>query len=200
MTWTPMELGLVGMLAAPVATALGALPGRVPARSLLAGVAGLLLVLSVFSLGLPAARLLAPHLEDLSLVAGLMGGLVLGGFGFDLMRLLAVRTPPLLGLHNLPEGLAVGTALAATTPWVGLPALLGVTLHNLLDGALAAQLHPEGRLRAALTSSLPEVLGVALGVWLAHTWRSLVPWILLGTAGAMIEMVRTEVLPLVRGE
>ena len=77
-------------------------------------------------------------------------------------------------LHGIPEGLALGTVLAAHVPlgmWLGIT----VALHNVAEGALfdaraeevaGAQQHSLGRASyLALVDKLPQVV-FALGAWL----------------------------------
>jgi ZIP family zinc transporter len=215
--WTPLQLGLAGALVAAAFTGLGASLSRVrPALSLhpaLSVVAGLLMIVSIFSLGLPAGKILDPSIGDLQFVALVMGGMLLGGFGFDGMRAISthvgsMRKPSALllahALHNVPEGLAVGTALASPWPLAALPLLIGVSLHNLLDGlAVATTVEEWGwssrkTVAVALLTALAEPIAAALGIGLIAAWHPLLPWVLLCTAGGMIEMVRTEILPQVR--
>jgi len=220
-TLSPFEAGLWGSLAAAGATGLGGAfvlvkrhwnPGRV-GQAL--GVAGALLIaMSVLSLTLPAGRLLAPQLGDLSLVAGILAGLTLGALGMralghftDRMESFAQGRGPwlilaTLALHNIPEGLAVGTALAGPSVQSGLPLLGGLLLHDLMEGlavasaALAWGWSPgKAALAALLTGLMEPFIGIP-AAWVTTQFPCFTPWILLGTAGGMIIMLREEILPL----
>lgn len=218
---SPFELGAAGSLAAAVATGLGGLmvllkrnwnPGRLDRAVGLA--AALLIAASVLGLTLPAGRLLAPKFDDLGLVASLAAGLALGALG---MRLLSDGTERLegyalsrgpwliilaLALHNLPEGLAVGTAMGGPNPASGLPLLGGILLHDFMEGIAVASLaltwgwSPARAALAALLTGLSEPLMGIPAAWLTAALPGLHPWILLGTAGGMVIMLRREVLPL----
>lgn len=218
---SPFELGAAGALAAGAATALGGLaallsrrwnPGRLD--RVLGVAAALLIAASVISLTLPAGRLLAPKFEDLALVASLCAGLALGALG---MRMLSDATERMesfaqtrgagwlllaLALHNLPEGLAIGTALAGPDPHSGLPLLAGLLLHDFMEGLSVAALAlswgwgPARAALAALLTGLAEPLAGIPAAALTATLPGLHPWILLGTAGGLVIMLRREVLPL----
>lgn len=221
MPLSPFETGAAGALAAAAATGFGGAmvlvkrhwnPGRLGWALGLA--AALLLAASVLGLTLPAGRLLAPKFDDLGLVASLCAGLALGALG---MRMLNGATERLegfaqgrgpwflilaLALHNLPEGLAVGTALGGPNPQAGLPLLGGILLHDFMEGLAVASLaltwgwSPARAALAALLTGLAEPLIGIPAAWMTTTLPSLQPWILLGTAGGMIIMLRREVLPL----
>lgn len=219
---SPLACAALGTMAAAAANGLGAMAvfsPRLRGRQgfgLLAGASALTLIASVFSLAYPAGRLLAPTLPDLALMVGLVAGLTLGAQGMRLLsarteaarRFAATRGPWLvvlaLFLHNIPEGLAVGTALAGPSPLPGLPLLGGILLHNLPEGlAVAALAHGWGwsPARAAAASALTglsePIFGIA-AAWAMPLVPVLTPWVLLGTAGAMIELVRLEILPQLR--
>jgi len=204
---------------AAAATALGAVlggrtwtgPGRL-FHGLMAASAGLLMGLSVFSLTLPAGRLLG-FLPDLALVLALLGGLVLGALGLLLLRAGAARVPVHAGpwlvlmglaLHDVPEGLAIGTAVAAPGVASALPVALGIGFQNLLDGALAVLAvrafgwSPVRAMALVALAGLVEVGASLVGTLGAGLFPRLLPLVLLGTAGAMIELVRSEVLPSLR--
>ncbi len=181
--------------------------------ALLAGSAGILMGLSVFSLVLPAGQLLVTRLGDLGLVGTLLGGLVLGALGLVAMRRGAALVPAnagpwlvLLGLvlHDIPEGFAIGTAVVAPHVKFALPVAAGIGLQNLLDGAtavVAARAFGWSAPRAALLvalAGLAEVGASLLATAGSLAVPALLPLILLGTAGAMIELVRSEIVPTLR--
>lgn len=219
---TPFQLGAAGTLAAAAATGLGALGVFLPRLRgrdgflFLAGASALMLLASVFSLAYPAGQLLAPTLPDLAWMVALVAGLALGAQGLrwldrgtSTLRMRSEgRGPGLvilaLFLHNIPEGLAVGTALAGPSPLAGLPLLAGILLHNLPEGLTVATLalgwgwRPGRAAWAGFLTGLSEPLAGLLAAGGTVAFPVLEPWILLGTAGAMIELVRLEILPQVR--
>ena len=77
-----------------------------------------------------------------------------------------------IGLHNLGEGLAVGSALAVGELALGMTLVVGFALHNTTEGiAVVAPLttDPVGRLRLlvlGLVAGAPAVLGTVLGATL----------------------------------
>lgn len=219
---SPLQRGALGSLLAGAATGLGALgiflPAWKPRNTLLclAGASVLMLGASVFSLAYPAGLLLAPRFPDMAWMIALVAGLTLGAQG---LRWLERGTSwvqhrsqgygsglILLGffLHNVPEGLAVGTALAGPTPWAGLPLLAGIAFHNVTEGLAVATLalgwgwKPSRAAWAGLVTGLSEPLTGLLAASGTAAFPVLAPWILLGTAGAMIELVRLELLPQLR--
>lgn len=213
----PLLRALAGGVVAMGLVGLGAwLPRRLLAwsRWLLALVAGAFLMTAVFALGLPAAHHLAAQGDFLATVLPLAAGILLGaGGGQALARGLDAlqggtwgtpvrRAVLVLALHNLPEGLALGAGLAVGSPLQGLGVLGGIGLHNLLEGAcLAALLRrdgPRGIVALALLAAVTEPLGALVGAKLASGSPAALPWVLMITAGALIEIVRAEVLPELR--
>lgn len=111
-------------------------------------------------------------------------------------------------LHNIPEGLAVGVAfggVAAGIPGatiVGAMTLaLGIGLQNFPEGAaVSLPLRKEGLSRTksfmyGQASGLVEPIAGVIGVLAAITARSMLPFLLSFSAGAMIAVVGAELLP-----
>ena len=111
-------------------------------------------------------------------------------------------------LHNIPEGLAVGLAFglsaneASAMPITGAIALaLGMALQNFPEGAaISLPLKKEGFSNrksffwGAMSGIVEPIAGV-LGVVLAGSVFSLMPWFLSFAAGAMIYVVVEELIP-----
>lgn len=98
-----------------------------------------------------------------------------------------------IGLHNLGEGLAVGSAFATGAAALGGFLLLGFTLHNITEGVgIAAPLlerRPSLPLWAGLAclAGLPAVLGLWLGAFAyAGHWAALA--LAIGT-GAILQVI-----------
>lgn len=213
----PLLRALTGGLVAMLLVGLGAwMPRHLLAwsRWLLALVAGAFLLTAVFALGLPAAQHLAAQGDFLATVLPLAAGILLGAGGgqalargLDSLQAGSWGTPVrravlVLALHNLPEGLALGAGLSVGNPLQGLGVLGGIGLHNLLEGAcLAALLRrdaPKGLVALALLAAVTEPIGALVGAKLASGSPAALPWVLMITAGALIEIVRAEVLPELR--
>lgn len=217
----PLTRALMGGVLSGLFVGAGALcfsgAGTVPRRGLLALAAGAMLGAAVFALGLPAAARLSAQADFLGTILPLMAGILLGAGGGRALNQgldgLQVRwrahgpwaLAGILAMHNLPEGLAIGATLAAGTPTQWLPVLGGISLHNLLEGAAVAALargagwSPRRAVLLALGAGLTEPLGALAGAACAGASPTAVPWMLMVSAGAMIEVVRGEVLPELRG-
>ncbi|MBX7394794.1 ZIP family metal transporter [Clostridium chauvoei] len=111
-------------------------------------------------------------------------------------------------LHNIPEGLAVGVAfggvavgIPGTTIIAAMTLALGIGLQNFPEGAaVSLPLRREGLSRNksfffGQASGFVEPLAGVLGVVAAITMRSILPFLLAFSAGAMISVVGSELLP-----
>jgi len=212
------RFGLVGLFVGVVPIALGMLffPALKAggARGLtfaLALTVGLLVFLLVDTLG-EAVELAAQSAPELHapvlvwLIAGLTfailmavgrrGGRTLGGVG------LAASIALGIGLHNLGEGLAIGSAFATGAAALGSFLVLGFTLHNITEGVgIVAPLldrRPGWLLLAglALLAGLPAVLGIWIGsyAYAAH-WAA---FALAVGAGAILQVVVEVTLLMLR--
>ena len=108
-----------------------------------------------------------------------------------------------IGLHNLGEGLAIGSAYAGGALALGAFLVVGFALHNTTEGlAIVAPMASErprlGRLVAlGLIAGAPAVLGAWVGA--AAFNSSLVAFLLGVGAGAIVQVV-LAILPSVRDE
>jgi len=109
-------------------------------------------------------------------------------------------------IHNFPEGMAVGVAIAGAMTSgfsvAGALALsLGIAIQNIPEGAIISMpLRVEGnsRLRAfgiGSLSGIVEPIGGALVLLLASAVTPLMPYLLSFAAGAMIYVVIEELIP-----
>jgi ZIP family zinc transporter len=201
--------GLVGVFVGVVPVALGMLffpalraAGGGGFAFALALTVGLLLFLLVDTFGeaLELAAEAAPelHLQPLVwLIAALTCGALLAvgrRRGSELTGIgLATAIALGIGLHNLGEGLAIGSAFATGAATLGAFLVLGFTLHNITEGVgIVAPLlrDPPGLpvfVGLALLAGLPAVLGVWLGVnALSPHWAALA---LAVGAGAILQVV-----------
>ncbi len=178
--------------------------------------AGIMLAASFFSLLLPAVETEGPLPSFLPATLGfVLGGLVLVGCDLLFSRTnasfkgLGDRKNALLFFavtaHNVPEGMAVGVAFAAAgTGNAVLSAVLlavGIAVQNFPEGmCVAFPLRAKGvsPCRSFLFSQgsgAVEIPACVLGAAAASVIAGLMPWALSFSAGAMIAVVCSELLP-----
>ncbi len=109
-------------------------------------------------------------------------------------------------IHNFPEGMAVGVAIAgavnADFSTAGALALsLGIAIQNIPEGAIISMpLRSEGNSRwrafsVGTLSGIVEPIGGALVLLLASTATATMPFLLPFAAGAMLYVVVEELIP-----
>jgi len=111
-------------------------------------------------------------------------------------------------LHNIPEGMAVGVAIAAamghsaSMSMAGAIALsIGIAIQNFPEGAIVSMpLRSAGNSRKkafamGTLSGLVEPIGAVLTVLLASIVIPILPYLLAFAAGAMIYVVVEELIP-----
>ncbi|MHB1317144.1 MAG: ZIP family metal transporter [Anaerolineae bacterium] len=105
-----------------------------------------------------------------------------------------------LALHNIPEGLAVGTSYIAQ-PHLGILLALAIALHNIPEGiAVAAPFRACGMparqyVRWATGSGLAEPIAALIGAYFASMFAGLLPFMLAFAGGAMLYVVSDELIP-----
>jgi ZIP family zinc transporter len=105
-----------------------------------------------------------------------------------------------LTLHNLPEGLAVGTGYVAE-PRLGLLLALAIALHNIPEGiAVAGPFRACGMPRRqylawAFSSGLAEPVAALLGAVFVAFFQAILPLSLAFAGGAMLYVVSDELIP-----
>ncbi len=224
-----LKNALLGGGAGFAATALGALPAlflrQIPQKledSLLGMAAGMMLAASAFSLILPGLDAGADILGSRPLGAAI----VVAGMSIGVLLMLGLErfvphehdsTGPCgplvercgrvwlfvfaVALHNLPEGMAIGSGFAHNDLSVGLPVAVAIALQDIPEGlavALALRNVNLGAGRAVLiaaASGLLEPLGALIGVGLSGGLAIAYPAGLGLAAGAMIFVVSHEVIP-----
>ena len=226
---------LIGLLLPFLGTALGAacvflMKRQMPdllQKTLLGFASGVMVAASVWSLLIPAMEMGGEETEAVRVVPAVCGFLC--GIAFLLLmdrviphlhlgssspegpRSRLSRTSMLalaVTLHNLPEGMAVGVALAAALeqssylPMAGAVALsLGIAIQNFPEGAIVSMpLRAEGnsRLRSfaiGALSGIVEPAGAVLTILLAAYVTPLLPYLLAFAAGAMVYVVVEELIP-----
>jgi ZIP family zinc transporter len=106
-----------------------------------------------------------------------------------------------IGLHNLGEGLAIGSAYAVGSLALGAALVVGFALHNTTEGLaiVAPTAHARlslGRLALlGLLAGAPAVLGAWVG---ASAFHPSVAALLFGVGGGAIAQVIVQILPQVR--
>ena len=111
-------------------------------------------------------------------------------------------------IHNIPEGMSIGVAFGGIASGVpGMTAIgaimlaIGIGIQNFPEGAaVSLPLRNEGfsRFKSFMlgqASALVEPISAVIGVVLALTIRSILPFLLAFAAGAMIAVVGRELLP-----
>jgi hypothetical protein len=209
-TGAPATLGmltLIGLAMATFPVALGLLWLPLLRRAS-ARVIGAVLA---FTLGLLAFLLIDSTAEGLELAGGLGSGLNgIGVFALGALGALAIfaaveslGSPGMrlswmvaigIGLHNLGEGLAVGTAMRVGEVALGAALVIGFAIHNLTEGvAIAVPLAPGPRARRGTLLLVAGVAGLPAvpGLWLGGLTAGGV-WAVLGlgiAAGAIAQVV-----------
>jgi ZIP family zinc transporter len=190
-------------------------------KVLLGFASGVMVAASVWSLLIPALEMGAGTSAVVAPVVGL-----LAGFAFLLLidyvtphlhpngeaegpRSRLSRTAKLalaVTIHNFPEGMAVGVAIAgaltADFNMAGALALsLGIAIQNVPEGAIISMpLRAEGNSRwrafgIGALSGIVEPVGGALVLLLASAVLGIMPFMLAFAAGAMLYVVVEELVP-----
>lgn len=213
-----------GGMAAAAATAVGTLPLFFSRRfsprmsDCCTGFgAGVMLAASVFSLILPAlhsleqsgaGQQLASLVTGASVLVGALLVLVLQRAGHahdELAQQAALRRVWLfvltVGLHNLPEGLAVGVAYGGVSSEQASVLTFGIALQDIPEGMIVATaLRGIGYARGdaigcGILSGLVEPLAAVAGAAVVSLSAAMLPWALGGAAGAMLFVLAHEVIP-----
>jgi len=122
-----------------------------------------------------------------------------GASGFQLSLMVAVG----IGLHNMGEGLAIGSAYAAGALALGAFLVIGFALHNTTEGlAIVAPVSNEspslGRLLGlGLIAGAPAILGAVVG---ASAYNPEVAGFLLGVGVGAIVQVIQQLVPTIRDQ
>lgn len=171
---------------------------------------GVMVAASVWSL-------LLPSLDTGGLSAALIGFFVGILFLWLLDRLLPEKdfsqagkdttlTALAITIHNLPEGMAVGVALAGVRQGIGIGATaavvlaLGIAIQNIPEGAIVSlPLRASGYSKTksflyGVLSGVIEPLGALLTLLAAEFITGLLPYLLSFAAGAMVYVVPEELL------
>jgi ZIP family zinc transporter len=110
-----------------------------------------------------------------------------------------------IGVHNFPEGVALGTTFIANpamTGWMGLALLMA--LHNIPEGMVMASAFKIGKvrltkiIRALILVEIPMAFGSTIGAVLGRISARTIALSLGFAGGAMFLLVARELLPLAR--
>ncbi|HKL11978.1 MAG TPA: ZIP family metal transporter [Halanaerobiales bacterium] len=105
-----------------------------------------------------------------------------------------------IGLHNLPEGIAIGAGFESS-PEIGLYIAIAIALHNIPEGlAIAGPLKTAGVknlkiILFALGAGLMTVIGTSISLLIFNITKVFVGGFLALAAGAMIYIVNDELIP-----
>jgi len=176
--------------------------------------AGVMLSASFWSLLSPCREMCPDTLSTLLyLCGGFIVGVILLVFLTRYCEKLERDTDMLslcVTLHNLPEGLAVGVALGAainqgTDLGVAFGVCLAIGIQNLPEGtAIALPLRAKGHsklkcfFKASLTGAVEPVC-VFIGAVTVSLVKSILPFSLAFSAGAMVFVVFNELMPVCNG-
>lgn len=103
-------------------------------------------------------------------------------------------------LHNVPEGLAVGTSYAAQ-PSLGTLLAVAIALHNIQEGIAVAGpfracgMPPRQYIAWATVSGLTEPIAALVGAIAVTYVEALLPFSLAFAGGAMLYVVSDELIP-----
>lgn len=205
-------------------TALGALPvffcksvGKNAFSFMMSSAAGIMLASTFFSLLLPALEA-----EEKFSYLILTCGFVLGGLLIILTDIITGKLHLFtdnakkqscavmciaVTIHNIPEGMAIGVAFGAIAAGNGMGAVaavmlaVGIGIQNFPEGMCVAfplRASGMGRAKSFFIGQLSGAVEIAAGVIgaLTVTFASgLLPWALSFSAGAMIAVVCSELIP-----
>lgn len=182
--------------------------------------AGVMIAASVWSLLLPAIEESSYYVAALGFLSGIVFLLILdtlvphihatadkaegkkSGLSKSALLMLAVT------LHNIPEGMAVGAAAAASMSTDGgisytsaLALSLGIALQNFPEGLIVSMpLYKEGKRRSrafleGAASGIVEPIGALVAFLFVSLLSSMLPFLLAFAAGAMFYVVVEELIP-----
>jgi ZIP family zinc transporter len=223
-------MGFLGALVTALSTSLGAVPAMVKpdirprTQDILGGFsAGIMLAATGFSLILPALDLFRQRSDSYIVPATaaslmvLLGGVFLhacnrwvphehfvkgregGANGAHLKRIWLFVFA--IGLHNFPEGLAVGSGMGSLDLKIAFPILSGIALQDLPEGFVvaaallsAAYSRREAMMATAITG-LVEAAAALLGFYATTQIAGILPYALAFCGGSMLYVVSDEIIP-----
>tara|TARA_B100001939_G_scaffold344557_1_gene359208 strand:+ start:1375 stop:2157 length:783 start_codon:yes stop_codon:yes gene_type:complete len=106
-----------------------------------------------------------------------------------------------VGIHNLPEGMALGVGTGTGDESISLPLMTGIGLQNIPEGMIVAlALIAEGfasrtAIFVTLATGLVESIGVLIGATAVGFSAAMLPWGLSASGGAMLYIISSEMIP-----
>ena len=184
---------------------------------MMSSAAGIMLAATFFSLLLPAMEM-APSYGYLILTCGfVLGGaliiitdIVLGRlktFSGNAKKQSSIVMTIAVTMHNIPEGLAVGVAFGALASGQTAGAMaavmlaVGIGVQNFPEGmCVAFPLRANGMSRSksffyGQISGAVEIVAGVIGAFAVQAASGILPWALSFSAGAMLAMVCSELIP-----
>ena len=199
---------ILGALVGAAGTALGGVLAVLTGRR-----AGLPRQLMGFAGGVMTAVVIVDMLPSSAQIGGIItmcAGAAGGGIFMGLLSPLIRRDTGMahvgylvligIALHNLPEGLAVGSSLVHSTPFALSLALL-MLLHNIPEGlAVCLPLRLSGMsvpkmLLLSLLTGLPTAAGALIGTAVGYISESMIAACLSFAGGAMLYISLKELIP-----
>ncbi|MBE7088448.1 MAG: ZIP family metal transporter [Clostridiales bacterium] len=189
---------------------------------LLSSAAGIMLASTFFSLLLPAIESGGENLYIILSLGFLLGGLLIiltdlflskkTGFCTDDKKRQSFIMVFAVTAHNVPEGLAIGVAFGALaqSSQIGSGAItavsaimlaFGIGIQNVPEGmciAFPIRANGASRLKSFLIGNLSgtvEIVAGVLGALAVGLFKNLLPWALAFSAGAMIAVICSELVP-----
>ncbi len=212
MTWwmahPALWSGALGLAGAGLGGLIGVLTGKPNPRviaCLMNATGGLMLAVSCFDL-LPEAYRLSLGWGAVGLLLGMAMMLLadrlmhLRAAGQNSLRRAGLLAALGIALHNLPEGLAIGSGFAEA-PALGVALGVLIALHDIPEGiALAVPLRGAGMSAArvlglSLLSGLPTGIGAQLGLLAGGVSRQMIALCIGLAGGAMLQITAQELIP-----
>lgn len=104
-------------------------------------------------------------------------------------------------IHNIPEGLAIGTSLGSGDASIALPVLIGIAFQDIPEGLIvslgllgAGYKQKDAFIVAAITGVV-EAMGALFGFYAIQISNNLLPWALAGAGGMMLYVIVHEMIP-----
>ncbi len=158
---------------------------------------GIFAVVTGLSLSVPFVLLLSITLDNARIQKSLSIKTDTTALRLRRMSLMLISS---IGLHNLPEGIAIGSSIAAGSSY-SLALILLMLMHDIPEGmsvGMGMRISDMGAIKgvgACALSGLPTGLGAAFGAMAVSLSSKWIGVSLAFAAGAMIAIIITELMP-----